>query len=136
MKKYKCDIKYAPNIIILFLKIHSFIHYFSFWLPWVFIAAHRLSLVSKSRSYPLATVHKRLTGVTSLVAEPGLEGMQTSVIVAHSTGLIALQQVESSRIRNGTCVLCIGRQILMHCATREVIMLLLLISVQFFPCVP
>ena len=59
--------------------------------------------------------------VTSLVAEPGLEGMQASVAVAQTTGLIALQHVESSQTRNGTRVLCFGRQILKHRTTGEVI---------------
>ena len=67
------------------------------------------SLVSQSRGYSLVAVHKHLTVVTCLVAEPGLEGMQASAVVVHSTGLIALQHVKSSRTRNGTCVLCTGR---------------------------
>ncbi|KAJ8781586.1 hypothetical protein J1605_010844 [Eschrichtius robustus] len=36
------------------------------------------------------------------------------------TGLVATQHVGSSRTRARTCVPCIGRQILNHCATREV----------------
>ena len=36
------------------------------------------------------------------------------------TGLVALQQVGSSWTRALTCVSCIGRRILNHCATREV----------------
>ena len=35
-------------------------------------------------------------------------------------GLVAPQHVGSSRIRAQTCVPCIGRRILNHCATREV----------------
>ena len=35
-------------------------------------------------------------------------------------GLVALRQVGSSRAKDHTCVPCIGRQILNHCATREV----------------
>ena len=36
-------------------------------------------------------------------------------------GLVAPWHVESSQTRNRTYVLCIGRQILMHCTTREVL---------------
>ena len=36
-------------------------------------------------------------------------------------GLVALWQVESSRTRDGTWVPCIGRQILNHRTTREVL---------------
>ena len=35
------------------------------------------------------------------------------------TGLVALRHVGSSRTRARTCVPCIGRRILNHCATRE-----------------
>ncbi|KAJ8786650.1 hypothetical protein J1605_006139 [Eschrichtius robustus] len=35
-------------------------------------------------------------------------------------GLVAPRHVGSSRTRDGTCVPCIGRRILNHCATREV----------------
>ena len=34
--------------------------------------------------------------------------------------LVALRHVESSWTRDQTCIPCIGRQILNHCATREV----------------
>ena len=36
------------------------------------------------------------------------------------TGLVAPKHVESSQIKDRTCVPCIGRQILTHCITREV----------------
>ena len=42
------------------------------------------------------------------------------------SGLAGLQHVESSRSRVRTHVPCVGRQILNHCATREVRMLCLL----------
>ena len=72
-----------------------------------------------------------LIAVASLVAEHGLQvsGLQ-QVWLADSraqaqqlwhTGLVALQQLicSLSRTRARTCVPCIGRQILNHCATRE-----------------
>ena len=42
-----------------------------FWLPWVFIAARRLSLVLASRGCSLVS-HRLLIAVASLVAEHGL----------------------------------------------------------------
>ena len=38
-------------------------------------------------------------------------------------GSVALRHVESSWTRDGTCVLCTGRQILIYCTTREVLAL-------------
>ena len=35
-------------------------------------------------------------------------------------GLVALWHMESSQTRGQTCVPCIGRQILIHCTTRDV----------------
>ena len=65
-------------------------------------------------------------------------GAQASVVKAHGlsscglwtlelrlelwhTGLVALWQIESSWTRDQSCVSCIGRQILIHCTTREVL---------------
>ena len=42
-----------------------------------------------------------------------------SAVVAH--GLDAPRYVESSRTKDRTCVPCTGRQILIHCTTREVL---------------
>ena len=46
-------------------------------------------------------------------------------------GLVAPRHVGSSRTRGRTCVPCIGRQILNHCTTREVLNGLLLTKVCF-----
>ena len=56
-----------------FLKKFLFI---SFWLHWVFIVAHRLSLVAASGGYSLVVVHGLLIAVASLVAEHRLQGTQ------------------------------------------------------------
>ena len=40
-----------------------------FWLPWVFMAAHRLSLVAASRDCSLVAVCGLLKAVASLVTE-------------------------------------------------------------------
>ena len=42
-----------------------------FWLHWVFVAAHRFSLVAMSGGYSLAAVLWLFTAVASLVAEQG-----------------------------------------------------------------
>ena len=47
-----------------------------------------------------------------------LTGMQAQQL--WHTGLVALRHVGSSRIRAQTCVPCIGRRVLNHCATTEV----------------
>ena len=64
-----------------FLKIICLFIYF--WLYWVFIAEHGLSLVSAGRSYSLAAVGGLLIVVVSLVAEHRLQCMQASVVMAH-----------------------------------------------------
>ena len=43
-----------------------------FWLYWVFVAAHRLSLVAASGGYSPSAWHGLLIVVASLVAEHGL----------------------------------------------------------------
>ena len=43
-----------------------------FWLRWVFVAAHRLSLVAASGGNSFAAVRGRLIVVASVVAEHGL----------------------------------------------------------------
>ena len=43
-----------------------------FWLPWVFIAACRLSLAAMGRAYSLVAMHGLLIAVASLVVEHGL----------------------------------------------------------------
>ena len=54
-----------------------------FWLCWVFIALHGLSLVAASRGYSLVEMCGLLFAVASLVAEQRLETMRASVVVAH-----------------------------------------------------
>ena len=76
-----------------------------FLLQWVFVALRRLSLVTESRGYSL------LWGTASV----GAWCQQLQLI-----GLVSLWHVKSSQTKDGTRVPCIGRQILIHCATREV----------------
>ena len=51
-------------------------------------------------------------------------------------GSAAPQRVESSRTRDGTCVPCNGRQILIHCTTREVLLCSTLLSSETSPGTP
>ena len=73
-----------------------------------------LSLVAASGSYSLVAEHRHLIAVVSLLHSMGSRHVG-SVVVA--TGLVALWRVESSWIRDWTCVPCIGRCILNHWTT-------------------
>ena len=61
--------------------------------------------------------------VASLVAEHGLQGSRVQLLLSC---LVALQHVESSQTRDRTRAHCLGRQILIHCTTREVLLLTIL----------
>ena len=63
----------------LFLNSTFFIY---FWLHWVFIAAHRLSLVVMSRGCSLVALYVPLISVASIVAEHGLYSIG-SVLMVH-----------------------------------------------------
>lgn len=52
--------------------------YIYLWLHWVFVAVLRLSLVTLSRGYSPAVVHRLLVAVASLV-EPRLRSCGTQV---------------------------------------------------------
>ena len=79
-------------------------------LSWIFIAMHGLSLVSASRGFSLVAMHRLLIVMTSLVAEHRLQGTQARWL--RPTGLVALRHVESSWIRDQTCVPHTGRWML------------------------
>ena len=55
----------------LFSFLFFFLILIYFWLCWVFIAVHGLSLVAMGGGYSLIAVHVLLIAVTSLVAEHG-----------------------------------------------------------------
>ena len=90
---------------------------FSFWLLWISIAAHGLSLGAGAAA-TLAAVHRLLCGA-SLVSELGskVHGLQE----LWRGGFAALRHVESSSTRDRTHVSCFGRQIFNHWTTREVL---------------
>ena len=101
-----------------------FLKFIYFWLRWVFVAAHRLPLVAARAGYSLLqcagfsswwlllsrSVGCRCSGFSSC----GMRAQQLWLV-----GLVAPQHVGSSQARAQTCVPCIGRRILNHCATRE-----------------
>ena len=58
----------------------------------------------------------------------GLVGSRAQAQKLWRTGLVAPWHVGSSRTRARTCVPCIGRRILNHCATREIPIYLFLFS--------
>ena len=72
-----------------------------------------------SRGYSLAEALGLLTAAASLVAEHGLSGAQASVVPVHE--LSRPWHVKSSWTRDRTHVPCIGRWILKHQTTREVL---------------
>ena len=78
-----------------FLKKFLFI---SFWLHWVFIVAHRLSLVAASGGYSLVVVHGLLIALASLVAEHGLWGTWASVAVSYRLSSCGSQSLECSSV--------------------------------------
>ena len=89
-------------------------------MHWVFVAALGLSLVVESGDYSLVAVHRLLVVLASLVGRAQALGTQASYL--QLMGLVALQEVESSRIRDETRVPYVGRWILTHRTTKEVLL--------------
>ena len=77
------------------------------------------SRVVESWGYSLVSVCGLLVAVACLVVEHRPEEHRLQEL--WHMGLVALQRVGSSQTRDRTCVPCIGRQILIHCTTREVL---------------
>ena len=93
--------------------VHLFMFFLIyFWPRWTFISLEGFPCLWAEGYCPLA-VRGFLVAGASLIAECGLSSCGT-------TGLVALRHVGSSQARDRTHVPCIGRQILYHCATREV----------------
>ena len=114
-----------------------------FWLHWVFVAACGLSLVAESWGYSslwcvgfslwwlllLWSTGSRCTGFSSYgkrAQQLWFAGSRVQAQQLWHTGLVALRHVGSSRTGAQTRVPCIGRWILNHCATREVLLLTLI----------
>ena len=107
-----------------------------FWLHWVFVAAHRLSLLEVSGVYSslqctgfslwwlllLPSTDSRCAGFSSCgtwAQQLWLVGSRAQAQQLWRMGLVAPPHVRSSRTRARTRVPCIGRQTPNHCATRE-----------------
>ena len=115
------------NLLILFVY---------FWLRWVFVAAHGLSLVAASGGHSslqcvdfslrwlllLQSTGSRCTGFSSCgmrAQQLWHAGSRAQAQWLWHMSLVAPWHVGSSRTRARTRVLCIGGQIPNHCATRE-----------------
>ena len=109
---YNCLQSHTP-ILQLFQKLFLFYFIYCFWLHWVFVAARGISLVAALRLLfvvaPLITEHRRQARRLQWL---------------WPMGLAAPPHAESSQSRVGTCVPFIGRQILKHWNSREVLQLL------------
>ena len=95
-----------------------------FWLLYVFVAVRGLSLAAESREHELlsglsAVVWASLCGSFSLRQSMGSRAHRLQWL--WHMGLAALWHVESSQIRDQTCVPCVGRQIPIHFTTREIL---------------
>ena len=64
---------------------------FSFWLCWIFVAAHRL-LYAVSGAYSLVSARRLLSAVASHAAEHGLQGAWASVVACSAWTLGAQVQ--------------------------------------------
>ena len=91
--------------ICIFLKIY-------FWLHWVFIALHGLSLVAASECDSLVAVCGLLIMVTSFIAEHGLQALGLQQLWLRV--LVAPWLMGFSQTRDRIHVPCIGRQIPNH----------------------
>ena len=110
-----------PTLFYLFLLIY-------FWLLWIFIALLGLALVVVSRGLSLLwclallrwllslwSMGSRYMGLSSCCTQTPELGLSSC-----SSDPVAPWHMESSQTRNRTRVLCIGRQTVIHWATREV----------------
>ena len=121
--------------IVTIINIFFKILFTYFWLHWVFVAAHRLSLVVVSRGCSslrcavsllwwllLWSMGSRRVGFSSCGAgaqQLWLTGSRAQAQQLWHMGLVALRHVGSSWTRARTHIPCTGRWILNHCATRE-----------------
>ena len=103
-------LKMKPALFYLFLLIY-------FWLHWIFIALLGLALVVVSGGLSLLWYSAFLLRWLLFLWSMGSKYMGFS---SCSSDPVAPWHVESSQSRNRTRVLCMGRQTVIHWATREV----------------
>ena len=97
--------------------------------------------LSRCGAWALGTQASAVTVVASLVAEPGpwarrlqqslrwplsLRSLGPQGSLAAACGSVAPQHLKSSWTRDGTHVPCVGRQVPIHCSTRDVLTVCLL----------
>ena len=102
--------------LFLFFKIFIYLFIY-FWLRWVFVAACGLSVVAASGDYSWLQWAGFSLWWLLLLRSMGSRCVG-SVVVAHGLSCSTACGIFPDRAR--THVPCIGRQILNHCATREV----------------
>ena len=126
---FECDYK------VVYFLLSSFFFFNFYLLIYLFMAALGLRFCARAFSScgkwgPLfIAVRGPLTIAASLVAEHRLQTRRLSN--CGSWGPAALRHVGSSQTRARTHVPCIGRQIVNHCATREVLSFLLTFFCSF-----
>ena len=131
-------LQFNGKIFFLFLNFYLFILIFIFLSVLGLHCCVRAFSSCGKQGLLFVVVCGFLIAVTSLVVEHGLQvcglsscgtwaqqlwltGSRAQAQQLWCTGLVAPQHVGSSRTRDRTRVPCIGRRILNHCATREVL---------------
>ena len=76
LRRYERRVGPRVIYICIYLYFKNFIFIY-FWLYWIFIAVHGLSLVVAPGGYPLVVVHRLLIAVASLIVEHGLSGFRS-----------------------------------------------------------
>ena len=109
--------QYAISFVYSFF-LNKFILFIYFWLHWVFIAARGLSLVVANRGYSSLWCVGFSWRWLLLLWSKG----------SRRAGLVAPRHVGSSWTRARIRVPCIGRWILNHCTTGEVLYIVLNIN--------
>ena len=139
----------CPQGDFFFFKELIFFLFICFWLRWVFVAEHGLSLVAASRGYSslrcagfslqwlllLQSTGSRRAGFSSCGTQAQqlwLAGSRAQAQQLWCTGLAAPRHVGSSQTRARTRVPCTGRRILNHCATEEAALKILYIYIHTF----
>ena len=140
------------SVVFFFLK-NQFYLFFYFWLHWVFVAAHGLSVVVASGGnsslrctgfslrWPLllrstGSRHAGFSSCGTQAQQLWLTGSRAPAQQLWHTGLVVPRHVGSSQTRDPTRVPCIGRRILNYCTTREVSSLLFLNNLSSYPLMP
>ena len=124
---YTCTTLTQQVVITGFIKLenlaNSYSFFFFFCCTWSLLLLRRLSLVAVSGGYSLLWCEGFSLWWLLLLWNTGSRAPAQKL---WHRDLAAQQHVESSRARDQSHVPCIGRQILIHCAIREVLDILLM----------